>query len=328
MTNIFVIIPVRNRISTTRKMLEKLNDQLKAYDRDCGNLNFQIIVIDDGSTDGTSQMVGDCFPTFRLIQGCGSLWWTGAIKVGMKYANADFCKDFFLWLNDDLEILEGFVRKISHVVLENQSERKVIGGIVLSKKPQNWIMFGGVKSGKPIRSLDWFKDEDIASVDTINGNLALFPAMLVKEIAWPDDQRFRHYGGDYEYFSRAKRAGFQINLSCEITAVSDFSKLDIIRYMPAWMQYRLADNPSEKLSVILGLMSLKSNYNIWHMVNLMNKHREHVFFWEYYIFAIKKLIQIFIFSVQSSDIVREKVETYMNEQEVPPEIKKSILKMI
>jgi len=68
----YIIIPVHNRKSLTLACLENLktNGDLQKY---------QVIVVDDGSCDRTSEEVTANYPEATILKGDGNLWWTGAI---------------------------------------------------------------------------------------------------------------------------------------------------------------------------------------------------------------------------------------------------------
>jgi len=72
MKAVYIIIPVHNREALTLACLENLkaNGDLQKY---------QVIVVDDGSSDRTSEEVKVNYPKFIFLQGNGNLWWTGAI---------------------------------------------------------------------------------------------------------------------------------------------------------------------------------------------------------------------------------------------------------
>jgi len=90
---IFIIIPVHNRKNVTLSCLERLKES-SDLDR------FNVVVVDDGSTDGTSQSIQQTYSAVEVIQGDGNLWWTGAIRKGMEYAYEQGAQ-YFIWLNDD-----------------------------------------------------------------------------------------------------------------------------------------------------------------------------------------------------------------------------------
>ena len=90
---IYIIIPVHNRKEITLKCLDILQKN--------GDLDiYYVIVVDDGSTDGTSEAIQSLYPNITILVGDGNLWWTGAIKKGMEYAY-DKGAEYFIWLNDD-----------------------------------------------------------------------------------------------------------------------------------------------------------------------------------------------------------------------------------
>lgn len=68
---IHIIIPVHNRLNFTIDCLNSLKKQ-DIYNQ------FNLIVVDDGSTDGTSEYLKKNFPEVKILNGDGSLYWGGA----------------------------------------------------------------------------------------------------------------------------------------------------------------------------------------------------------------------------------------------------------
>ncbi|MFK5894215.1 MAG: glycosyltransferase, partial [Pseudomonadota bacterium] len=102
---IAIVIPVFNRVETTLNCLR----QLQEIDKNGAEFNF--IIVDDGSTDGTADAVKTHFPDSIVLMGDGNLWWTGAINMGAEYAlKSDF--DYVLCLNDDLEFDDKFLTEL------------------------------------------------------------------------------------------------------------------------------------------------------------------------------------------------------------------------
>ena len=99
--SLFIIIPVHNRKQLTINCLRCLERQTEK--------RFQIVVIDDGSNDGTSEAISEEFPDVHLINGDGTLWWAEATNVGVKYAIQK--ADYVITLNDDTEPPADFISK-------------------------------------------------------------------------------------------------------------------------------------------------------------------------------------------------------------------------
>ena len=100
---LFIVIPVHNRVQLTQGCLLSLRRQTRN--------DFKVVVIDDGSTDGTSEMVSSSFPESLLLRGDGNLWWTGATNLGVRHA-LDWGATYLMTLNDDVIATEDFVEKM------------------------------------------------------------------------------------------------------------------------------------------------------------------------------------------------------------------------
>jgi len=85
---VYTIIPVHNRKEFTRNCLRSLQRQTVS-DR------LRIIVVDDGSEDGTDEMLAAEFPEVIVLRGDGNLFWTaakqkhenGITKYSLTYQN-------------------------------------------------------------------------------------------------------------------------------------------------------------------------------------------------------------------------------------------------
>ncbi len=80
---IAIIIPVRNSLEYTKKCLAVLeNLTAKAVSN---AWRYEVVVVDDGSDDGTEDWIRANHPAVHLCFGDGSLWWSGGINLGMRY---------------------------------------------------------------------------------------------------------------------------------------------------------------------------------------------------------------------------------------------------
>lgn len=205
MHKLFVVIPVHNRIKFTRDCLKSLQNQVWK--------GFQTIVIDDGSTDGTSEMVLAEYPEAFLLKGDGNLWWSGATNLGVKYS-LEAGANHILTLNDDTIAPPDFMQMMMKwatkkplalfgaLALDTESGKPVYGGEVI-----DWQ---GVKS---TLLLDFLSPEERTGIHRVThfpGRGLLIPSAVFKKIGFYDAKNFPQTAADYDFTLRAGRAGFEI----------------------------------------------------------------------------------------------------------------------
>ena len=92
-----IIIPVFNRINDTKKIISNLRVQNTSEE-------IKVLIIDDGSTDGTSEWLKSQKDLF-FLRGNGKLLWGGAINLGINYIIKNHPNDeWILLINNDLEV--------------------------------------------------------------------------------------------------------------------------------------------------------------------------------------------------------------------------------
>ncbi len=208
---IAIVIPVFNRKETTLNCLK----QLESVDF-CGN-EIDVVVVDDGSTDGTEVAISEIFPVVTVLHGDGDLWWTGAINKGIEYAMAsDF--DGVLLLNDDLDLNNDFICELLHVVKNNPDV--LVSSLKLVKRKNGCleIITAGFKVEGTMRKVvnnkqgEVYVEANTSSVEEceiLTGASLYIPRKVFEVVGLMDFKNFPHNWGDIEFTRRASLAGFR-----------------------------------------------------------------------------------------------------------------------
>lgn len=203
----WVIIPAHNRRTITLRCLENL--------RANGDLDsFHLLVIDDGSTDGTAEDILAAYPQAEVVRGDGTLWWTGAIGLGMRRA-LDAGAEAVFWLNDDCHPHPGALKRLLASALQEDhitaAQPLTTVGVIFSGFRKTWRGLQSV-------TCDPASHKD---VDACNGNCVCVPRRVVERIGYPDHDAFPQYHGDTDYTLRATRAGIRCVIIGEATCTSE-----------------------------------------------------------------------------------------------------------
>ena len=205
--NVEVVVPVHNRKNLTLQCLRSL------FRTDQAGLMLHVILIDDGSIDGTSKEVHYEFPGVEIIQADGTLWYTGATNRGIKSAMAN-SPDYILAINNDQVFhRESLLRMVN---CAQRNEKSVIGALLLEWNNPDQVMstgarwntlFGGWRHPRNLTA--WKVPGQAWDVEIIVGNCVLYPTKAIKDVGLMDEKRNRMWG-DAEYTPRMRRAGWKL----------------------------------------------------------------------------------------------------------------------
>jgi len=254
---IYILMPAHNNKTEVLELLQCLQGQTLR--------DFEIVFVDDGSTDGTAQEVLNVFPRTVILTGDGTLWWTGANVLGvnhiLKKAKDD---DFVLLLNNDLLVDHDYLSLLLNVA---QSHPRSLIGSTLVDHDNRSFMESGVRF-TPDLQLIVTRDRNLIDtteldldVDALPGRGTLVPVSAFRTAGNFDSRRLPHYCADYEFSVRARRAGYRLLVSHRARV---YAKLNITGFSTS----------SEKKFITLKecwqlLFSKKSKTNIFYFNNFV-----------------------------------------------------------
>jgi len=222
---IFIIIPVFNRKYFTNCCLKSLTRQTFK--------DYKVIVVDDGSTDGTSEMITSEFPETILLKGDGNLWWAGATNAGVEYVLKNLNtqdSDYILTLNNDLELPEKYLE----ILISNASANKgsILGSVSLDIAVPDRMNYCGVSwnkfTGKYYSKAQDYnysfqklvKQKQVLCSDMLPGRGTLIPIKVFSEIGLYDSKNFPQYAADEDFSLRASRSGWKLLVPTQACVMS------------------------------------------------------------------------------------------------------------
>jgi N-acetylglucosaminyl-diphospho-decaprenol L-rhamnosyltransferase len=219
---IFLVVPVHNRKTWTAGFLRCIQAQTFR--------NFQVIVVDDGSTDGTGELVKSEYPEATLLRGDGNLWWTGAINLGIRNVmGRALASDAVLVINDDLEVSPNYLEVLYR--LWQSRPRTLIGSVLVDIDNPDVIYNGGnavnwwtakfavLNRG---RRLSEFGNDYYLEASFLTGRGTLIPISVFHEIGLYDDKHFQQCG-DTELPVRARKHGYRLIVSYDAVVKTPLS---------------------------------------------------------------------------------------------------------
>jgi GT2 family glycosyltransferase len=203
-----VLMTSFNRRALTVKSLDSLFRQ-----KNTANTQLTVFLVNDGCTDGTDAAVSSLFPEVNVLQGDGSLFWNGGMRLAFDVAMRKRF-DAYLLLNDDTVLYEDTLSRIiacAESYLASGKPAIVVSSTRSSKDSRH--SYGGILTVARGLAMNFVpvlpNPISPLSCDTMNGNCVLIPKE-VANVLGNLDEHFRHQYGDLDYGLRARRAGFEV----------------------------------------------------------------------------------------------------------------------
>lgn len=213
----------------TKKLLEECLNSVFKFTK---GINFEAIVVDNNSKDGSVQMVEQKFPKVNLVKNQKNEGFAKANNIGIKKAKGKY---IFL-LNSDAYLIENSLLKLMQLAKKQKNLGVLAPQLLNSDKsiqqsvgffpdlPQIffWMTFlDDLPLGQYLKP--YHVDHNIfykstQKVDWITGAAMFIPKNVIEK-SGPLDEKIFMYGEDVEWCWRIKKAGFEILLTPETKIV-------------------------------------------------------------------------------------------------------------
>jgi GT2 family glycosyltransferase len=194
---VHILLPVHNRKATTEKFMRCLTAQVGA--------DWHLVLIDDGSKDGTSDMVRSVVPDTTILKGSGNWWWGGALHQGYNWLKRNNvpADDIVLITNDDTEFCPDF---LARGVASLKSRSLLLAQLYNLQTGE--FCEAGVKWDW--RKFDWAAVKDGEGINCFSTRGLFLRVSDFLEIGGFHPIMLPHYLSDYEFTQRAHRKGFKL----------------------------------------------------------------------------------------------------------------------
>jgi GT2 family glycosyltransferase len=205
---IAVLITSHNRRDLTVASLNSLFRQQSIED-----VEMKVFLVDDGCTDGTGKAVRSKFPEVHVLDGDGTLYWNGGMRLAFATAMQEGF-DAYILFNDDTILYKDALERVVSLARERLTSGvpAIVAGSTRSPLAGQQSFGGFVRRARgPVLKLEMVEAHPSRSIpcETMNGNFALIPAEIANVVG-NLEERFEHQFGDLDYGLRAKEAGFEV----------------------------------------------------------------------------------------------------------------------
>jgi GT2 family glycosyltransferase len=211
-------------------------------------LKYEIIVVDNCSSDNSAENITVCFPDVILIKNKNNVGFPTANNQAFNIARGQY----FLMLNPDTLIKKNTLQRSLRVLKNDNSigcigvkTLKGNGEILLScarSFPSMWGTFWHLfyidtifKKWKFLESSDmaYWDHNNSCDVDLLHGGYMMFPKLIYKKIGGLDE-KIPMFFEDVEYCCRIKKAGFRIYYLADVEIVH-FIGISCSKAEPTWI---------------------------------------------------------------------------------------------
>lgn len=202
-----IIVLTWNNFQDTAECLHSLRE----LDYPC----YNVVLVDNGSTDGSIQKLQSIFPEVKIIKNAENLGYAGGNNIGIEYALSKDV-DYIILLNNDTIVDASLAGELVRVSCET-ANLGILGCVNYYYNDRKRIQFSGGmfnwKTGNIIDTTRHKIDEGqfqlLKEVDTVAGSCLFLPTTVIKSVGLLDNRYFLTFE-ESDLCCRIKKAGYKV----------------------------------------------------------------------------------------------------------------------
>jgi len=177
---------------------------------------FRIVIVDNGSTDGSETILRERFPGIELIQTGSNLGFSGGNNAGIRHA-LEHGADYVWLLNNDTVVDAGALTALVGAA-ECDDRIGMIGSKIVYYDNPGLLWYAGAlldpacphrPAHRGLRELDRGQYDDAVETGYVTGCSLLARRKMIDEIGLLDDSLFLYFE-DADWSARARHAGWRL----------------------------------------------------------------------------------------------------------------------
>ena len=261
-----IVIVNWNGKELTKQFLSSIFDKTQ-YD------DFEIIVFDNDSTDGSQAAIRREFPDVTLIDHDENIGFVGGENEGVLRTDHDY---YFLANNDCVVHTDGWLTKLVET-MESEADIGIVGP---DNEPRDGVFHGGAYWEGP--TVDYGPDEPLVpkKVDNVSGAQFLIDNRVFETIGLIDETFWPAFYEELDFCWRAQRGGFDVVFEPRVlvehlegqTVDQDIDKYE--RNRKHDIRFRWLNFPVSKLVADIPETAEKSGYAVFYRDDGLHLHDE------------------------------------------------------
>jgi GT2 family glycosyltransferase len=197
---VYVIILAYNKKEALKQCLESI--QRDSY------IEKEIVVVDNASSDGSSEMLRSTFSSITVISNRENLGYTGGNNIGMKFALKNRDCDYLLILNDDTIVDPDLITLLVKFAKANP-KIGVVNPKILDFETKREICnnYGKYNFYIGIGHKLLLETDDVEEISLFRGTCFLIKKEVIDKIGLMDENFFMYFD-EADLSFRVKKAGF------------------------------------------------------------------------------------------------------------------------
>lgn len=203
---VFIVVLNWNGIGDAKECVSSLKNNSYA--------NYQIVVVDNGSTDNSAVILKREFPDITIIENGRNYGFAGGNNIGIEYSLKQGA-EYILLLNNDTTVENAFLSKLVEAGESDEAVGLLESKICYYDDPKriwfaggmiDWLKIKGTHIG--LDEMDSGQYDKISEVDFLTGCCLLVKRSVFEKIGKLSEEYFLYYE-DTDFCLRARNSGFK-----------------------------------------------------------------------------------------------------------------------